>query len=258
MKGNRQAGQALVFVTLGLVAVTGIVGLAIDMGYLRYTKRRIQTAADSAAIAAASELNGDYHAAALNDSKANGFENGKDGVTVNAFPPPDPPFAGRPNHIEVQVQQNTPTFFMRIFQVNHATLGATAVARLGNSKGCVYSLGLLGGINVNATVNAPSCGVVDNALLTIGGGCLNAASIGVVLPLLGGCATPAPVGGIDPSADPLAYLVAPAVGGCDHTIKFVVNSPKPTTLTPGVYCGGIQIAKGLRNPIAVRCSRVER
>jgi hypothetical protein len=131
---------------------------------------------------------------------------------------------------------------MRIFHVNHATLGATAVARLGNSKGCVYSLGLLGGINVNATVNAPSCGVVDNALLTIGGGCLNAASIGVVLPLLGGCATPAPVGGIDPSADPLAYLVAPAVGDCDHT-NLVVNSPKPTTLTPGVYCGGIQIAK---------------
>lgn len=88
MNAHRQRGQALVFAALGLVAVTGIVGLAIDMGYLRYTKRRLQTAADSAAIAAASELNrGDYTAAAMNDSKANGFENGKNGVTVSASPP---------------------------------------------------------------------------------------------------------------------------------------------------------------------------
>jgi Flp pilus assembly protein TadG len=245
MKSNRQAGQAFVSVALSLVVLTGIVGLAIDMGYLRYTKRRMQTAADGAAIAAASELNGgDYNAAALNDSKANGFENGKDSVTVTAFPPAAPsPFAGTPNYIEVQVQQDAPTFFMRIFGVDHATLSATAVARLGSSKGCVYSLGPVGGINVNATVNAPNCGVVDNALLTIGGGCLNAASIGVVLPLLGGCATPAPVGGIDPSADPLAYLIQPGVGVCT-AVGTVINDPNPAhtrTLNPGVYCAGIII-----------------
>jgi Putative Flp pilus-assembly TadE/G-like len=243
MNAHRQRGQALVFAALGLVAVTGIVGLAIDMGYLRYTKRRLQTAADSAAIAAASELNrGDYTAAAMNDSKANGFENGKNGVTVSAFPPTDPPFAGKPNHIEVQVQDDAPTFFMRLFNVNHARLNATAVARLGSSKGCVYSLGLLGGIDVNANVNAPTCGVIDNALLNIGGGCLNAASIGVVLPLLGGCVTPVPVGGIDPSADPLAYLVAPGVGGCNFTnVTINSNTGNPVVLTPGVYCGGIKV-----------------
>jgi hypothetical protein len=257
MKRNRQAGQALVSVVLSLVVLIGAVGLAIDMGYLRYTKRRMQTAADSAAIAGASELNGgDYNAAALNDSKANGFEDGKSGVTVNAFPPTDPsPFAGKPNYIEVQVQQSAPTFFMRIFGINNATLSATAIARLGNSKGCVYSLGLLGGINVNANVNAPNCGVVDNALLTIGGGCLNAASIGVVLPLLGGCATPAPVGGIDPSADPLAYMVQPGVGGCNFNNTVVDDrngNPPQTVLNPGVYCGGITIAPTNTAPLVFR------
>jgi len=243
MRHNREAGQSLVFVAFGLVVLTGVTGLAIDMGFLRYTKRRVQTAADSAAIAAASQLHrGDYTAAALNDSKANGFEDGEKGVTVSAFPPTEPPFAGKPNHIEVRVQQVAPTFFMRLFKVDHATLSATAIARLGSSKGCVYSLGLIGGINVNATVNAPACGVVDNALLTIGGGCLNAASIGVVLPLLGGCVTPVPIGGIDPAADPLAYMAAPAVGGCDFTNTVVnSNTGKTVTLTPGVYCGGIKI-----------------
>ena len=55
MRRNRESGQALIFVGFSLVVLAAVVGLAIDMGYLRYTKRRLQTAADSAAIAGASE-----------------------------------------------------------------------------------------------------------------------------------------------------------------------------------------------------------
>ena len=63
---SREAGQALLLVTLSLLVLTGAIGLSIDMGYLRYTKRRLQTAADSAAVAGASELkDGDYQAAAF-------------------------------------------------------------------------------------------------------------------------------------------------------------------------------------------------
>ena len=89
---------AVMYVGLRLV-LTGVVGLSIDMGYLRYTKRRLQTAADSAAVARASELQaGNYRAAALNDSKSNGFEDGVSGTTVKAFnPPKDAPFAGKVN-----------------------------------------------------------------------------------------------------------------------------------------------------------------
>src|ERR1700730_710573 len=56
MRRHRESGQALVFVGLSLVVLIGVIGLSIDMGYLRYTKRRLQTAADSAAIAGASVL----------------------------------------------------------------------------------------------------------------------------------------------------------------------------------------------------------
>jgi Putative Flp pilus-assembly TadE/G-like len=246
MKHNRESGQALVFVALSLVVLTAVVGLAIDTGYLRYTKRRIQTAADSAAIAGASELNnGDFFTSALNDSKANGFENGVNGVTVTPTNPPvDAPFNAKANaatFVEVQVQQNAPTFFMRIFGVNQATVSATAVAQLASSRGCIYALGLLNGITVNGDVNAPNCGVLDNAILTIGGGCITAASIGVVLRFLGGCANPAPVLGIDPAADPLAYLVPPAIGGCNFN-NLVVNSAATTILNPATYCGGITVA----------------
>jgi hypothetical protein len=253
MKRYRESGQALVFVALSLVVLTAVVGLAIDMGYLRYTKRRLQTAADSAAIAGASELNnGNYRTAALNDSKSNGFENGVNGVTVTPYNPPvNAPFVAKPNastYVEVQVQQNAPTFFMRIFGVNHATISATAVAQLAPSRGCIYALGLLNGITVQGNVNAPDCGVLDNAILSVGGGCITASSIGVVLRLLGGCTNPPPVVGIDPAGDPLGYLTPPAVGGCTFT-NMVVNSAARTVLGPATYCGGIRVANANRGDI---------
>jgi hypothetical protein len=248
MKRNRESGQALVFVGLSLVVLTAVVGLAIDMGYLRYTKRRLQTAADSAAIAGASELAvGNYRTAAFNDSKSNGFEDGVNGVTVTPNNPPlDPPFSTKVNKgtfVEVQVQQNAPTFFMRLFGVHHATIRATAVAQLASSRGCIYALGLLNGITVNGTVNAPNCAVLDNAILSVGGGCITASSIGVVLRLLGGCTNPPPIVGIDPTADPLAYLTPPT-GACTFPTKVVVKTAATTNLNPGRYCGGIQIANG--------------
>jgi hypothetical protein len=262
MKPNRwrQSGQALVFVALSLLVLTGVVGLSIDMGYLRYTKRRLQTAADSAAVAGASELKGgNYVAAALNDSKSNGFEDGVNGATVKTYnPPKDAPFAGKANsnqYVEVQVQQSAPTFFMRIFGVKSAPLSATAVAELGSSRGCIYSLALLGGITVNGTVNAPDCGVVDNAMLSVGGGCITASSIGVVLNLLGGgCTNPQPILGIAPSGDPLGYLPRPRTPNCTYPNTVDVNSNakngnRPTTLSPGVYCGGIRIRNSNTAPV---------
>jgi hypothetical protein len=248
MQRHREAGQALVFVGFSLVVLIAVLGLSIDMGYLRYTKRRLQTAADSAAIAGASEINGgNVRAAALNDSKSNGFENGVNGVTVNPHHPPiDPPFSTKINSgtfVEVQVQQDGPTFFMRIFGVHHATVSASAVAQLANSRGCIYALGLLNGITVQGNVNAPNCGVLDNAILSLGGGgCITASSIGVVLRIFGGCTNPPPIVGIDPSTDPLAYLNPPALPPCLFTKTYVVNSAATTNLNPGRYCGGIVVA----------------
>jgi hypothetical protein len=245
MKRNREAGQAIASVALGLVVLTGIVGLAIDMGYLRYEKRRMQSAADSAAIAGASELafaTGNYVTAAKNDSKANGFEDGVNGVTVTSSNPPvDAPFSSVANansYVEVKVQQSAPTFFMRVFGVNTVNVSATAVAQLGSSRGCVYSLDSVLGITLGGNLTAANCGVVDNALLNLGGGCVTAASIGVVLNILGGaCATPTPVTGIAPTADPLGYLTAPAVGACLPNPNINQPAGPPFVLLPGTYCG---------------------
>src|SRR5450755_1270183 len=89
MRRTRQRGQSLVVVVLGLVVLLGILGLAIDMGYLRYMKRKMQTAADAAAIAAAGEIDfGDFNNAGLKASANNGFTNGTANATVTINHPP--------------------------------------------------------------------------------------------------------------------------------------------------------------------------
>jgi Flp pilus assembly protein TadG len=52
---QRKKGQALLFTTLSLTLLCGMLGLAIDLGWGRYTQRVTQTAADAAALAAASK-----------------------------------------------------------------------------------------------------------------------------------------------------------------------------------------------------------
>jgi len=56
IRRREDSGQALVLAILALPVILGMVGLAIDVGYLRYTKRLMQTAADSGAIAGALAL----------------------------------------------------------------------------------------------------------------------------------------------------------------------------------------------------------
>lgn len=49
-----ESGQALVMVTLALLAMCGLIGMAVDFGWSFYVRRAAQAAADSAALAAAS------------------------------------------------------------------------------------------------------------------------------------------------------------------------------------------------------------
>lgn len=49
---------------------------------------------------------------------------------------------------------------------------------------------------------------------------------------------PAPEASCSPFADPFAGLTRPSVGPCDYT-NFSANTP--TTLSPGVYCGGLTL-----------------
>lgn len=258
-----EAGQAIVVVALALVAILGILGLATDMGYMRCTKRQLQTAADAAAMAGAAELPySDVTSAAQADSAANGYTNGTNGVTVTVN---NPPLAGQhignASYVEAIVAKATPTFFAKAFGVRTVTLQARAVAELGSGNNCIFALdpAASAALSVDGLASISSqCGIVVESTSSSALSCnllasISASSIGVV----GGvqsflCSiSPGPVTGIATPIpnDPLAYLTKPSVGSCTFTSQQIYNSTNspsshPSTLNPGVYCGGIQIQPG--------------
>ena len=176
-KRRSEAGQAAVFLSIGIATFIAAAGLAIDMGYLRYQKRLMQAAADSAAIVGATDQNlGD---ASMRDTDAlavaqlNGYQDGVNNVTVAVTTPGITPGQA----VRVNIQQVLPSFFMKIMGINSSTVSASAVATVATSPGCIYALEAAG-LTVNGGINAPNCGIVDNGTLS-GTGDIAAASIGV-------------------------------------------------------------------------------
>jgi hypothetical protein len=187
MTRKKEAGQALVFgVVVLAIVLMGFAGLGIDMGVLRYDKRLQQTAADAAAIAGASNLGppaSGVTAGAKAASATNGFTDGTNNVTVSVNNgPTSGPHNGNAAYVEVLVAAIQPTYFMRILGISTQTVTARAVATdltSGIQNGCLYTLGppsaTIEGININgnATLNATTCGIVDNGNFDPTGGALN-------------------------------------------------------------------------------------
>src|SRR6202011_3930085 len=224
-----ESGQVLVLTALCMTILLGFLAFATDVGTLLYDKRVIQSAADSAAMAGASEINyaavdgTTVSATAKAAAAQNGFTDGSSGATVSVHNgPSNGPYTGNPSYVEVIIQQTEPTFFMKLFGHNSMPVAARAVAGLGAvNSGCIFVLDptapkameLQGSFNVDA----PNCGVVvnsnsPNALqFTGGGGTLVAQSVAVVGGDSGqtGDSTPAPVLGVAPEGDPLSFLTPP-------------------------------------------------
>jgi uncharacterized membrane protein len=114
--------------------------MAIDAGYMQWNKRRLQLAADAAAMGALRELEQkrptNVAAAGINDAALNGFVNGQDHTTVTVQNPPAAgAYAGNPLAVRAVVQRQFPTLFMRIFGQNNVTISASAVAHTSTSVG---------------------------------------------------------------------------------------------------------------------------
>jgi hypothetical protein len=248
-------GQVMVLICLAIVTFMGLIGIVADVGSLEAQKQWLQTAADSAAMAAGQELGyGDAVAAGRADAATNGYTNGTNGVAVTINNPPlSGPNTGNSNYVEAIVSKPIATFFLSALGLSSITIQGRAVTGISSGPNCIYILNpsaanvfyLNGGVNVQS-----SCGVIvdstsSNALYAAGSIVLTASSIGVV----GGVYTsgsvtftPAVKTGVMPATDPLAYVPAPTVGACNHTY-FGINGLSGThyTVSPGVYCGGINI-----------------
>lgn len=255
-------GQLIVLVTLGVIALIAIAGLAVDIGYFYSARRQMQTAADAAAIAGINAQlgtqSGNYQQAALNVASLNGFTNGQKGVVITVGPPASPPNPTNNTYVEVDIAQPVPTTFLSVIGYNTINVSVRAVAGMTGGSSCVYVLDPSApasfSLNGNFTVNA-SCGILvdsssSTALQAVGNGTVKANAIGVAgnYAATGNVTlTPTPHIGIAPAADPLVSRQPPTVSSC--TQQGTTNSGSYTvtgnnevvTVPPGVYAKGISI-----------------
>ena len=127
VKRRSEAGQTMPLVALAMVTLLATAGLAVDMGYMRYQKRLMQTAADAAALAAATDQNLGDASQYLNDALAvaaqNGFQDGVNNTTVNVYNPA-PGSISPGTAIQVVIQKQYPAIFMQVVGIPNSTISA--------------------------------------------------------------------------------------------------------------------------------------
>src|SRR5262249_16161070 len=140
LRSEEDGAVALIF---GIIAtiVVGIVGLGIDVIDWYRTERAMQNAADSAAIAAASNGTGTYASEASAVAAQYGYVDGTNGVTVTALNNQTCP-DGRTDCYKVTVAMATaPQFFSQVVGLPAPPLSSVAMAG-GNQihKYCLLAL----------------------------------------------------------------------------------------------------------------------
>ena len=262
---RRSSGQILALATISLVVLLGFTALAVDIGFLYSTRRRMQTAADAAAIAGATALRDgqNYTKAADDVTSFNGFTNSQNSVTVTVSEPTLPsPYPSGVTYVEVDISQSVPTYFLRVLGYKSMNVGARAVSGAVAGPACIYAMDPSDSNTFSVTGNAnitAQCGIIDESSsssgLSLSGNIkLTATSIGVYGPGFSKSGnvtiSPQPVPKIASLPDPLATQAknaAPTVGTCSQAASTsggsYSNSGIITTLnlTPAVYSGGMSI-----------------
>jgi Flp pilus assembly protein TadG len=277
---QEESGQTAIVAAVCLVALISFIGLVIDLGNLRYQQRRLQAAADSAALAAGLEFQScgtSRNCAAMQQAAANSLiENSYAGATLvtNCGPTASSgltlmvnspvcatgasdPNAGNGNYVEVVMKQYQPTYFARLFGFTTVPISARAEATRAPAP-CIYALDKTGinAISVDAlAVLQAKCPIVDESNSPWAFGCNVLAAVSATLIRVTGGTEGLLCAGVNPPpetnapiptpADPLAYLPKPAIPAtCTGTPLLGLTSLQilgTATLSPGRYCGGIVI-----------------
>lgn len=139
MKEQRfEQGQALVLIVLSIVAIFGFAALAVDMGRIYAERRRAQSAADSAALAAAYEAansTSDKHSEILALVKSTAFgsalENGYDVDKVEVYSPPTHGDFEECDceYVQVVITSTVDPIFVQVLGRGSSTITTEAIAR---------------------------------------------------------------------------------------------------------------------------------
>ncbi len=249
-----------------LIFILGMVALGVEITFVLYKQRQMQSAANSAALGGATALMRGYPANFRIESWAiaanAGFVNGVDNVTVTANQPPTlGSHAGDAKAVEVIVSQPQYLGLVALFRDGVFQVGARAVATLGGTgTACVLQLlpNWMTGISLSngVRVELDECGMDANAagpssLSVTGGARLTTQYVsvsgevsvrnGAKIDATDGVKTNQPA-----VADPYADVPQPSYSGCDHTNMTIGWSAHEQPIFPGVYCKGLTIGNGAR------------
>ena len=252
------SGQVMLLICVAVFALTRMIAVVADFSFLQHQRNMMQTAADSAAMAGAEELNyGDQVSAGKADAASNGYTDGQSSVTVQINNPPSTgPNTSNTGYVEATISKPEPTYFLSVIGIHTMTVSVRAVAYEGNGPNCMYVLdpAASGALSANGNVTVQSgCGLLVNSssssgLTAVGSVTITAPNIGVVggYSASGGAILiPTPKTAVIAASDPLAYVQAPTVGSCAHNnFKLTGTSGSvgsPYELYAGTYCGGISV-----------------
>jgi Flp pilus assembly protein TadG len=196
-----ESGQTLIMVAISLTVLLGIVAFATDLGVLLHQQRQLQTAADAAAVGAATEaltegnpstLTTGIWDAAYNDASVDGFTPGSSsgaagsssGTTLTITMGTNIPISpfNKLGYVQATVSQTNPTLFMKFFMAatgrsySGTSVAATAIASdLIGSNGCVFvtnpaSYSPAFDLSGNSLALAEKCGISVSGDLDLGSG----------------------------------------------------------------------------------------
>ena len=261
-------GVTAILTALGATVLLGFTGLAIDAAVWQVDQRRLQGAADQAAVAAG--LVGDeggtlsaMTTAAKAVSASHGFVNGSGGVTVTVN---DPPTSGSHKSInaavEVIISQVQPQYLTKLLLASAPTATGRSVALYGSAgpsgSMCLMALDASASSSLSAsggaTVSLSGCDIYNSSSSATATSVSGSTSISARNIYLSGNYTTSGGGALTASGlldtyvnaitDPYAGNSIPSYSGCTKT-SYSLSPSSSDTLSPGVYCKGMDIKGSL-------------
>jgi len=259
---RREDGSVAIQLALASIVILGMAGLGIEITFLIYKHRQMQTVADAAAFSAAvAKKTGyptDYSLEARAVTASVGYTNGTSGVDVAVHSPPlGGNYMANANAVEVIVSQPQTLGLVSLFGSGLYSVGARAVASPGDTGAfCILALdtSASGAVRIlnNGVVASATCGVAVNSSSTTALILDNNASIHGPVSVVGNYSLapgailydrspPYPKTSAAAIVDPYASITLSATGATARTQPICTNS---CTLQPGSYAAGLNIPNG--------------
>jgi Flp pilus assembly protein TadG len=244
-------GGVAPLLALSMIPIIATVGAAVDYSRANSIKASMQAALDSTGLALARQAASGTQISASNYFSGNFVRPEVTNLEVTSASSAVP--GGTMLSLSATGRINTQLMGLLGFTALTVTTTSSVVA-VADGLGCVLSLnksasGAITGQG-STTVELKGCSLYDNSAnataLTVGGSAkISALSVGVVGGISGGSGLLADQGirtGIGPVPDPYANANYPSFSGCtENNFK----AKESTTISPGVYCGGISINAGV-------------